>query len=154
MRRARVALVIVIVISYFLFSSGFVYEISGSTTTTRMDTPFSFAFSADRVDLIGLPTHDDLSAVKWISQHALPKIPIQSGYDGVLLLWGFGMQDRITNEDYVNTRYVFIMSKYSKTGRWEEGRNGGLRILKPIPKIDSDKLVFQSGDAKVYFVRS
>ena len=58
-----------ILIPYFLFTSGFIYEVTGQKVTDRVDTPYSIALSSYRLDLTGVWYWQDGAAAKWVAQN-------------------------------------------------------------------------------------
>jgi uncharacterized membrane protein len=59
--------VLVILIPYFLFNSGVVFELSRSQTTNFIDVPYSIAVSSHRVELTTAFTKQDTVASGWLS---------------------------------------------------------------------------------------
>jgi uncharacterized membrane protein len=59
-----------VLIPYFLFTSGFIYEVTGQKITDRVDTPYSIALSSYRLDLAGVFYWQDGSAARWLAQRA------------------------------------------------------------------------------------
>jgi uncharacterized membrane protein len=60
-------LVLVVLIPYFIFNSGVVFELSRSQTTHFIDTPYSIALSSYRVDVTTTFTKQDTAAADWLS---------------------------------------------------------------------------------------
>jgi uncharacterized membrane protein len=61
-------LVLVVLIPYFIFNSGVVFELSRSQTTHFIDTPYSIALSSYRVDVTTTFTKQDTAAADWLSK--------------------------------------------------------------------------------------
>lgn len=59
-----------VLIPYFLFTSGFIYEVTGQKVTDRIDAPYSIALSSYRLDLAGVFYWQDGAAARWLTQHA------------------------------------------------------------------------------------
>jgi uncharacterized membrane protein len=59
-----------ILIPYFLFTSGFIYEVTGQKVTDRIDAPYSIALSSYRLDLAGVFYWQDGAAARWLAQNA------------------------------------------------------------------------------------
>ena len=62
-------LALLVLLPYFIFTSGLVFELSGQSDTNALDTPYSFALSSNRLDLAGNFTLLDGAAARWLSQH-------------------------------------------------------------------------------------
>ena len=60
-------LVLVIMIPYFIFNSGAIFELSKSQTTYFIDMPYSIALSSYRLDLSTVFTKQDVVAANWLS---------------------------------------------------------------------------------------
>ena len=59
-----------VLIPYFLFTSGFIYEVTGQEVTNKVDTPYSIALSSYRLDLTGVFYWRDGAAAEWLAQEA------------------------------------------------------------------------------------
>jgi uncharacterized membrane protein len=59
-----------ILIPYFLFTSGFIYEVTGEEVTDKIDSPYSIALSSYRLDLAGVFYWQDGAAAQWLAQKA------------------------------------------------------------------------------------
>jgi len=59
-------LTLAVLIPYFLFTSGFVFEVSGHEVTDKIDTPYSIALSSYRVDVGGVLEWRDSAGVDWL----------------------------------------------------------------------------------------
>lgn len=59
-------LVLAILLPYFIFNSGVVFELSRSQTTNFIDTPYSVALSSYRVDVTTTFTRQDTIAADWL----------------------------------------------------------------------------------------
>jgi uncharacterized membrane protein len=63
-------LVLAILIPYFIFNSGVVFELSQSQTTNFINMPYSIALSSYRVDVSTVFTKQDVTAAEWFSRVA------------------------------------------------------------------------------------
>jgi len=59
-----------ILLLYFIFTSGLIFEMCGQSNTSVVDTPYSFALSSSRLDLTGIFNRRDGAAARWLGQHA------------------------------------------------------------------------------------
>ncbi|MFA5399734.1 MAG: DUF2206 domain-containing protein [Dehalococcoidia bacterium] len=59
-----------VLIPYFLFTSGIIYEVTGQSVTDKADLPYSIALSSYRLDLAGMLYAKDGAAANWISQNS------------------------------------------------------------------------------------
>lgn len=63
-------LALLIILPYFVFTSGLVFELAGQSDTNVIDTPYSFSLSSHRLDLAGNFNRQDGAAALWLSQNA------------------------------------------------------------------------------------
>jgi len=73
-----------LLIPYFIFTSGLVYEVAGSAGIANADIPSSVALSNHRIDLGGSLTHDDEVARDWVVGNA--KSPVYADWYGMLFV--------------------------------------------------------------------
>ena len=79
-----------ILIPYFLFTSGFIYEVTGQEVTDKIDTPYSIALSSYRLDLAGVFYWQDVTAAAWLSQRGSDENSIYIGGHAIRPLWLHG----------------------------------------------------------------
>jgi uncharacterized membrane protein len=60
------SIAIVIFVPYFIFTSGIIYEVTGQQVTDRVDAPYSFALSNNRLNLTGIFNEQDEAAAEWL----------------------------------------------------------------------------------------
>jgi uncharacterized membrane protein len=60
-------------IPYFLFTSGFVFEVAKSEVTDVVDIPYSIALSSYRVDIAGVFNRRDGAGADWLVQRLSDK---------------------------------------------------------------------------------
>ena len=58
--------VLFVLIPYFIFNSGTVFELSRSQTSNFIDTPYSISLSGHRVELTTISNRQDIVAAEWI----------------------------------------------------------------------------------------
>lgn len=63
-------LTILVLIPYFTFTSGLVFETTKHDVSDRIDIPYSIALSSYRIDLAGIFNQQDGAAAQWLSQNA------------------------------------------------------------------------------------
>jgi uncharacterized membrane protein len=117
-----------VLIPYFLFTSGFIYEVTGQKVTDRIDTPYSIALSSYRLDLAGVFYQRDGAAARWLSKNASKEIEV-----------------------YVDSHSGKILALYEFLGRMEQLPQNADK-LKPENYIyfttwntDKDELTFAVG---------
>jgi uncharacterized membrane protein len=72
--------VLLIMIPYFTFNSGLVFELSRSQNTRFIDMPYSIALSSHRLDINTVFTGQDLTAATWLSNTAGDDYPVLNDY--------------------------------------------------------------------------
>ena len=58
--------VLFVLIPYFIFNSGTVFELSRSQTSNFIDIPYSISMSGHRVELTTISNNQDIAAAEWI----------------------------------------------------------------------------------------
>ena len=56
---------LIVLVPYFAFTSGIIYEVTGHKVTDRADLPYSIALSSYRLDLAGVLSPKDGAAAQW-----------------------------------------------------------------------------------------
>jgi uncharacterized membrane protein len=74
--------VVVILVPYFIFNSGVVFEMSRSQTTDFIDMPYSIALTGHRLDLNTVYTEQDLAAARWLCKVPKADAPVYVDYNG------------------------------------------------------------------------
>lgn len=172
--RNHKALVLAVFIPYFLFSSGFVFEVTKSESINSFDTPFTTPLSYQRLDLAGVYSDNDIEVAKWAYEHKL--LPIYGDLYGELLLeeyfgvegWGKGMAyiphpylDYDITFKFEETKmesesYVFMRERNTETQAVTFWNGVGLRATYPFERFDMEEdlesrpIIFQRGNAVIY----
>jgi len=76
-----------VLIPYFLFTSGFVFEVTGHEVTDKVDTPYSIALSSHRVDVGGVFNWQDGAGADWLAQTLGSEHTVYADWHGFLLLF-------------------------------------------------------------------
>jgi hypothetical protein len=146
-----------VLLVYFVFTSGLVYEVTGSEVTDRMVVPYSIPLSGERTGLVGVFIEDDLRCAKWVS--ALGKsYPVVCDGNVALLLrsYEFAMVEQIVYFDgaYNNERHYLFFSTWNvETNKMVvSATSAGLRGVDKMPVIDFNlyKEVYRSGKSVIY----
>ena len=61
-------LALAVLIPYFLFTSGFVFEVTKDETTEVISEPYSIALSSYRLELTAVPYWRDIAGAEWLAQ--------------------------------------------------------------------------------------
>jgi hypothetical protein len=113
-----------------------------------MEVPYSISLSAERTGLGDIFNQDDMNCMWWLVVNADGQIV--GDYNTRLLIAGYWALSKgygqISQGDH-----VFVSSWNARHNKYVEGAGVGLRVSSPLPS-ELGKLVYQSGDAKVYKV--
>ena len=60
-------IVCILLLAYFIFTSGLVFEVTASDTMDRVDMPYSIAMSGERTGAIGIYNEDDIACAEWLA---------------------------------------------------------------------------------------
>lgn len=156
MRVVKIALSLLV--AYYLFVSGFVFEVIGSEQTGRLDTPYSIAMSNYRMNLIATYDSDDTACLKWLAQNAFKDrdkfqpMPILMDYNSATKMFDITVSHYLIFEQVKYRHYVFLSTYNIENNCIVVGEHAGVRNYEPLPEIwRGSQLVYQSGKAKVYF---
>ena len=86
MQRSTSFIAVFVLVPYFIFCSGLVFELSGQKVTDRIDTPYSIALSRHRLDLTGSFSARDGAAARWLSSRTADSNSLFTDYHTGLLL--------------------------------------------------------------------
>jgi uncharacterized membrane protein len=76
-------LTVVLLIPYFLFTSGVVFEISQTNNVATTNIPYSYVLSHERIPVVAVFTDDDIAVRDWAIANKVE--PIFTDIDGMLL---------------------------------------------------------------------
>ena len=146
--------ILVVLIPYFLFTSGFIFEVTKQKVIDSIDTPFSYALSSYRVDIGGVSDPKDIASAEWLLIHLGSEYHLYSDLHGALLIENYpqlaGRRHQFegdisqTSPDY----YVFLrtwnMEKQSIT-RW-----AGIGLRRQISLEESGLIPYLMSRNKIY----
>jgi uncharacterized membrane protein len=81
--------VLLVMIPYFIFNSGIVFELSQGRTTGFIDMPYSIAMSGGRLDINTVFSGQDVAAANWLTHAAEDDYPVYADVHGVLAFPGY-----------------------------------------------------------------
>ena len=73
-------LTLAILIPYFLFTSGFVFEVTGHGVIDKVDVPYSIALSSHRVDVGGVFNRQDGAGTDWLASRLGDEDTVHADY--------------------------------------------------------------------------
>jgi uncharacterized membrane protein len=152
-----------VLLFYFAFTSGVVYEATRSNVMDKLVVPFSLALSGERTGLVGIYTDDDIRCVEWLAKNRDSNIPIVGDYNISHLMRSFvsdanEMIPSILEKEQYEQCYIVVRAwnfqhqEYIFSLRAMSGRGEGLRVSRPLSSIDATSWqeLFRSGDSVVY----
>lgn len=155
---------LVIMLPYFIFCSGLVFELSGQSVTDRVDTPYSIALSKYRIDLTSAFTTADGVAAAWLAQKSGTDSAVFSDDHTIRFLEYMDVQARqnsLTVEDahHLASSYIFLTTWNVARGEATIAISPGLRRYVSLREIalltKSDNIlnrVYNDGGAQVLAV--
>ena len=155
---------LVVLIPYFFFTSGIVYEITGHKVTERADLPYSIALSSYRLDLAGVLYSQDGAAAHWISRNSDNTTGVYADRHAANLLrfYDFPGLIREFTRDATSMQlnsYLYLDSVNINRGNITFAVATGLRqfvAFKDIPglerNIKQSNRIYNSGGAQLLFL--
>jgi len=131
---------------YFLFTSGFVFEAAKIPNVSDLTIPYNVALTHDRIDL-GTTTENDEGVRDWIVKNDVK--PIYADFYGFLFLQeklGTSSSLKMLTTDFDVDGYVFLRERSVEDGNLIYWKDIGLR---ECGSIENGKTVYQVGDSKV-----
>jgi hypothetical protein len=150
-------LIISVLLIYYLFTSGFIFEVTKSEVTDRVDIPFNYALSAERTGIVMVATQDDMNCMDWLNVNWDKKLPIIGDYNSYCLIQGnipayFFLTNNLRKGDLTHIPddcYIFVSSWNGEHGKFIEPTGIGVRKPFDLPQF-KQPIAYQSGSAKVY----
>lgn len=151
--KMRVWIYTIVILSYFVFTSGTVYEAMGSNVTDTFIVPFSYALSGERTGLAGVHTQDDINCVLWIKEHKA--YPILADYNGRNLLVSIVKKSNTYGNimlPYMTESFYYLMRSWNTQNKKMIGGQqiSGVRTMVDLPDMSDWEEVYRSGDSVVY----
>ena len=158
MPRISVIITSSLLLIYFVFTSGMVYEALGSEVTDRLVVPYSIALSGERTGLVGLYTVDDQKCAEWLVARGRRDIPIVCDGNVALLLRSYGLFPRTHSTTGFTMldnkpRYLFLSTWNIETRKVVgSGESAGMRGVDILPELDMPVYseAFRSGKSVIY----
>jgi len=147
-----------ILIIYFVFTSGLVFELTKSESVDKLDTPYSSRLSAERTGIVGVFTEDDIACAEWLAINTDGESPIYADINGFLLLTGHiepytQLQEPIVGKIDMSSRgYIFLTEWNIRHDKMVlHSGQSGFRVYAEFPEaIQEQDVIFKSGAAVIY----
>ena len=140
--------ILVVLIPYFLFTSGFIFEMTKQKVIDSIDTPFSYALSSYRVDIGGVADPKDVASAEWLLIHLGSENQLYADLHGVQLLQNYRHQpgrdvSKISHDYYIFLR-TWNIEKQSIT-EW-----AGIGLRRQISLEESGLIPYLISRNKIY----
>lgn len=150
MKKKATVCVTALILVYYLFVSGLMFEVTNETEVGMVDTPYAIAFSNERLGFVGLFNEDDVACAKWAVQNS--DLRICCDYLGMSLIIEFAGYTRGHYDVDTTSEHLLLLHTWNTQHKklifgWHEA----MREYEPLPDLDDAKEVFRSGDAHVYW---
>lgn len=165
-------LVLVVLIPYFIFNSGAVFELSRSQTTEFINMPYSIALSSYRVDVSTTFSKQDTAAADWFSKRiAEEDYTIYADYhSNQLLIWQSGLflshkaggfphdtkEEELSSPSYI---YLRTWNTQKRALTFASGVYAGRRSINfadlpwLIPALEKNNKIYDNNSAQVLLHR-
>ncbi len=158
MAKSTIWLTVGILLAYFAFTSGVVYEVMGSNITDRLVVPYSASLSGERTGLIGVFSKDDIECAEWLVDKSDESIPIVGDGNTWIFLRGYINQPtRVKALPFNGSCYYLFLRTWNIENQKAVMfiQTAGLRKVDNLPKLNAKSytVVFQSGKAIIYEYR-
>jgi len=146
----RASLVVsTLLMAYFIFTSGLVFEAMKCQSTGTINVPYTLALSSERTGILSMYNADDVACAVWLAEN-VGELPFVADYNSMALLMGFRFWD--VSPESSNAYYVFLTTWNTQHGKMVVGSGPGLRMYEPLPNLENAIEVFRRKDAVVYYV--
>ena len=140
-------------LAYFTFTSGIVFEATNSAMNGTFDTPYSLSLSGERLNIVGIFNEDDITCANWLVDNK-KNVPLATDYNGYALLMGcMNEAGQYSTPEKDEAYYLFLTSWNVENELMVVGSSPALRKYNPLPNTDNATVVFSKGDAIIYYVK-
>jgi len=158
-----------VLLVYFVFTSGLVFEAMKSTAIERIDLPYSIPLSSERTGIVGVFNNNDMDCIEWLINSSDQELPIVNDVNTKRLLHGFMERyPRLFSEDYCRAYdawsfdHLPLDDYYIFLSTWNVEHNNvilyldtGTRKLLGLPAdVYNLPIAYQSGKAVVLLKES
>lgn len=142
--------VVVILLIYFAFTSGFIFEMTKCKDVETLVTPYSITLSNYRIGLIGVNNNDDIACAKWLVEETDPTTIIHTDYFGTSLIMDLSNTGRHTYIEPEGYHYLFLTSWSTENQEMVQGWFEGRRSYESLPDLSNAREAHREGNAVVY----
>jgi uncharacterized membrane protein len=153
MNKISVWFISVLLIVYFIFTSGLYYWASGSDQTLKMIVPFSWSLSAEEKGFTPIATKGDIDCIKWIIDEGDNTTPTICDSSGVYLMTGWWGRSGVPFRDIEaavkmfmvffppeqTNFYIYITHWNTKYREFVDCSDVGMKIHVPYNLLSTEK---------------
>ncbi len=156
-------LTVCLIIPYYLFTSGLVFEVTQQTDISQVNMPYAVSLSNHRIDMIGVFTSNDIAVRDWAFDNDLGWVYADThSYlllgERVIMDPYWPLSKALNTGEFEGGRYIFLSERNNQdrivTLRPNEVEpTSGMRVSYTYKEVGMDKLisegriVYQQGDA-------
>ncbi len=162
-------LIVCLIIPYYLFTSGLIFEVTQQTDISQVNMPYAISLSNYRIDMVGVFTKNDIAVRDWAFDNNLGWIYADT--HSYLLLGERVIMDpywpiskALKTGEFVGGKYIFLSERNNRdriiTLRPNEVEpTAGMRVSYSYEQVGMDKLIaegriiYQQGDACILEVK-
>jgi len=152
MKKRTAIIIAVIILAYYIFTSGLVFELTGETKMDSLDTPYSIALSNYRIGFVGVFNEDDVNCAKWLAEKTSGDIWVD--YNGMSLMIDYTEYTRGTYEKPKEHHYLLLHTWNNINEKMVYGWFEGAREYVALPDLTDYKEVYRVNEAVVYEYQS
>ena len=160
MQKVSVIVSSIILLGYYIFTSGIVYELIQSSNTDKFDIPYSIGLSAERTGSAVVTYSDDFECTEWLNSNWDKETQILADYNGAKIVntklgilqgenYMWGNEPIPWSEAVLSKCYIFKTTWNAEKSKYVYGTGTGLRKLYDWPECNYP-IVFQSGKSIIY----
>jgi uncharacterized membrane protein len=166
--RALHYLSMLVILPYFIFTAGLVFEFSSQSDTNTIDTPYSIALSSNRLDLTGIFNRQDGAAAQWLSRNTAGSQTVYSDVHArkIILFQDhtsrLGVREFTRKDMQIEDGYVFLTTwnvtrdelAFTNSGRPGMREHVGVGSVPGLEQaLKKGSRIYVNGGAQVYAVR-
>lgn len=153
-----------VLIPYFIFTSGLVFEFSDRKDISSAETPYSIALSSYRIDITGILEYKDVNAAQWLLEKCDPSYPIytdsHSNKIAALYKYESPIYSYPLDDGEIKPGYLYFTQKNNERKQLTFASQGkpGLRehvSIWDIPAVSgsmfSSNRIYENGGAEILF---
>lgn len=153
---SRIVVAIILAV-YFIFTSGFIFEVTQSKSIDKIDIPYNPALSSERTGIVGVFTKCDIECAKWIVQNTKDTDLVAGDVNSSILLMSFinMLRVRKTASTLVYDYETLPEHCYILVLDWNIKHNLGVRVVGtgtrmsfPLPELDYP-VVYKCGNSRI-----